>query len=451
MSGILAQAREFNQAHGITGLLTVCNDEYLQLLDGPADAVTALLERIQRDSRHQHVDVLARYPAEDPVFAHWSMALAERFEPDRRRTDRMQALRARLADDPTVRPADFFRFMLAPGDRRRGNAPSARTSDVVFCSPSGLWGPAVLARVINNSAVRAGRTVLTPSAELAERTLVEYADAIVEGYGPVRAIAVPGSAVGQPMLLPLIDRLSLVVLLLAPSDMPGLGEHLRRWTAIAEQRGSQTDFLVVSSVPAERIEKVLAALKPAAASVHVLSLRLSAAAAIWEAARGHLCSMLIRPAAAEPAVPPATAVAVVAAAAVAPAAVAAEPAAHFVAHTSPPPPPMPPLLLKLMAIDGARHAALVDLGPPRHVIAAAPHGDPWPGLEAALEFLGLKHELLRRLASDDAAEEMAITLSSQLLLLQPLAHSDRQFAVLVLDRSAALGAARLQMQQVLHG
>lgn len=421
VADILAQARSFNQAHGITGLLTVCKDEYLQLLDGPAEAVTSLLERIQRDSRHSDVDVLARCPADAPVFAHWSMALVERHEPDRRRDNRLQALRARLAADPGVRPADFFRFMLAPGDSSRGDAPGARTADVVFCSPSGLWGPAVLARVINNSTVRTGRTVLTPSAGQTERMLVEYTDAIVPGYGPVRAIAMPGTVVGQPMLLPLIDRLALVVLLLAPSDMPGLGDHLRQWTAIAQQRGSQPDFLVVSSVAAERIEKSLAALEPAAASVHILSLKLSAAAAIWEAARDRLCDMRLRRTAG-PSVE-----------------------ADLPGSTR-------QLLHKLMAIDGAQHAALVDLGPPWRLIAAAPHGEAWVGLEGVLEFLRLKQELLHRLVNDDAAEELALTTSTQFLVLQPLAAgNDKHFAVLALDRFAAqLGAARMQMQQVLQ-
>jgi hypothetical protein len=448
VSDILEQARVFNQAHGITGLLTVCKDEYLQLLDGPADAVDALLQRIRRDSRHQAVDVLARHDTPAPVFAHWSMALAERFEPDRQRADRLQALRARLAADPGVRPADFFRFMLAPGDSRRGDAPGERTADVVFCSPSGLWGPAVLTRVINNSSVRTGRTVLTPSAQQAERTLIEYADAIVPGYGPVRAIAVPGTAVGQPMLLPLIDRLSLVVLLLAPSDMPGLGEHLRHWTAIAAQCRSQPDFLVVSSVAAERIEKSIATLKPVAASLHILSLKLSAAAAIWDAARDHLRAMRLQPAPASPAP--------VAAAAQPEPTPAPAPEPAPVPEPQPQPQPQPGtadhLLHKLMAIDGTQHAALVDLGPPRRVIASAPNGAAWPGLEAALEFLQLKQALLQRLVSDDAAEELAVTTSTQFLLLRPLVSGgDKQFAVLALDRNAAhLGAARLQMQQALQ-
>jgi Sensors of blue-light using FAD len=449
VNDILAQARSFNAAHGITGLLTVCKDEYLQLLDGPAEAVTSLLERIQRDSRHSDVDVLARCPADAPVFAHWSMALVERYEPDRRRANRLQALRARLAADPGVRPADFFRFMLAPGDSSRGDAPGARTADVVFCSPSGLWGPAVLARVINNSTVRTGRTVIAPpSAEPTERTLIEYADTIVPGYGPVRAIAMPGTVVGQPMLLPLIDRLALVVLLLAPSDMPGLGAHLRHWTMIAQQRGSQPDFLVVSSVAAERIERSLAALEPAAASVHVLSLKLSAAAAIWEAASNHLRDMLARQPRvplppSEPELPPPL----------------SSPATEMPPEPEPTaapeiePDPMARLLQRLMSIDGTRYAAVVELGSPWRLIASAPDGDPWPDLDGTLEFLRLKQDVLHRLSSDDAAEELAITTSTHFVLMRPLAAgNDKQFALLTLDRNAAhLGAARMQMQQALLG
>jgi hypothetical protein len=306
--------------------------------------------------------------------------------------------------------------------------------------------------------------VLTPSAGQTEGTLVEYADAIVPGYGPVRAIAMPGTVVGQPMLLPLIDRLSLVVLLLAPSDMPGLGEHLRHWTAIAQQRGSQPDFLVVSSVAPERIEKGLAALEPAAASVHILSLKLSAAEAIWEAVREHLRNMPARQAAvlspvltppSEPDLPPPLALPVTElqldpAPAPDP---EPEPQPQPVAAPRIEPDPLDDLLQKLMSIDGTRHAALVELGSPWRLIASAPGGDPWPGLDGTLEFLRLKQDLLQRLSSDDAAEELAITTSTHFVLMRPLAAGNgKQFAVLTLDRSAAqLGAARMQMQQVLLG
>jgi hypothetical protein len=266
--------------------------------------------------------------------------------------------------------------------------------------------------------------------------------------------------VGQPMLLPLIDRLSLVVLLLAPSDMPGLGEHLRHWTAIAQQRGSQPDFLVVSSVAAERIEKSLAALEPAAASVHVLSLKLSAAEAIWEAVREHLRNMPARravvlspvlspvlPPPSEPDLPPPLAPPVTE---LQP---EPEPEQEPVAAPRIEPDPLDDLLRKLMSIDGTRYAALVELGSPWRLIASAPGGDPWPGLDGTLEFLRLKQDLLQRLSSDDAAEELAITTSTHFVLMRPLAAgNDKQFAVLTLDRSAAqLGAARMQMQQVLLG
>jgi hypothetical protein len=217
-------------------------------------------------------------------------------------------------------------------------------------------------------------------------------------------------------------------------------------------------------VAAERIEKSLAALEPAAASVHVLSLKLSAAEAIWEAVREHLRNMPARQAVVlspvpPPVMPPASEPDL-------PSPLAPpvtelqpepepepEPEQEPVAAPRIEPDPLDDLLRKLMSIDGTRYAALVELGSPWRLIASAPGGDPWPGLDGTLEFLRLKQDLLQRLSSDDAAEELAITTSTHFVLMRPLAAGNgKQFAVLKLDRSAAqLGAARMQMQQVLIG
>lgn len=52
LSGILLDARRANPRDGITGALICRRDIYLQLLEGPSNAVQAAYGRIRRDDRH---------------------------------------------------------------------------------------------------------------------------------------------------------------------------------------------------------------------------------------------------------------------------------------------------------------------------------------------------------------------------------------------------------------
>lgn len=73
LNGILADARRWNEREGITGSLVCRDDLYLQLLEGPADVVTAAFERIARDDRHLEVRRLHAGPTEHRIFPTWAM------------------------------------------------------------------------------------------------------------------------------------------------------------------------------------------------------------------------------------------------------------------------------------------------------------------------------------------------------------------------------------------
>ncbi|WP_396594106.1 BLUF domain-containing protein [Brevundimonas sp. R86498] len=73
LNGILADARRCNERDGITGSLVCRDDLYLQLLEGPADLVTAAFERIARDDRHLEVRRLLAGPAAKRIFPDWAM------------------------------------------------------------------------------------------------------------------------------------------------------------------------------------------------------------------------------------------------------------------------------------------------------------------------------------------------------------------------------------------
>ena len=70
---ILVQSRRNNPAKGITGMLCVSNDVFIQLLEGGRDEVCDLYNAIVRDPRHQNVRLLAYDEISQRQFGSWTM------------------------------------------------------------------------------------------------------------------------------------------------------------------------------------------------------------------------------------------------------------------------------------------------------------------------------------------------------------------------------------------
>jgi len=73
LSGILMSARRWNKRNDITGSLICRHDVYLQLLEGPSDAVDATYARIARDDRHVNVIEVVSAPITERLFGDWDM------------------------------------------------------------------------------------------------------------------------------------------------------------------------------------------------------------------------------------------------------------------------------------------------------------------------------------------------------------------------------------------
>lgn len=73
LGAILLDARRCNVRDDITGMLVCRADLYLQLLEGPPDAVEATCRRIMADDRHVDMRVLSREPVGARLFPQWSM------------------------------------------------------------------------------------------------------------------------------------------------------------------------------------------------------------------------------------------------------------------------------------------------------------------------------------------------------------------------------------------
>jgi hypothetical protein len=77
VSDIIATARSFNAAHGITGVLIFDGDRFCQFIEGPPTEIDGLVVRLQTDPRHVEFTVLIRDAlAHERLYPYWSMAYA---------------------------------------------------------------------------------------------------------------------------------------------------------------------------------------------------------------------------------------------------------------------------------------------------------------------------------------------------------------------------------------
>ncbi len=73
LSAILLDARRCNLRDDITGMLICRADLFLQLLEGPEQAVEATCRRIVADDRHVDMRILSRASVTERLFPLWSM------------------------------------------------------------------------------------------------------------------------------------------------------------------------------------------------------------------------------------------------------------------------------------------------------------------------------------------------------------------------------------------
>lgn len=73
LNTIIEHSRKNNRELEVTGILLQIDHGFLQILEGPRDAVKALYAKIQLDLRHIGLRVLVQQNVEDRLFSDWSM------------------------------------------------------------------------------------------------------------------------------------------------------------------------------------------------------------------------------------------------------------------------------------------------------------------------------------------------------------------------------------------
>jgi len=73
MDSILETSRRNNPCLGITGMLCISDDVFIQVLEGGRDEVCELYKTIVGDSRHTNVRLLVYQEITERRFGHWTM------------------------------------------------------------------------------------------------------------------------------------------------------------------------------------------------------------------------------------------------------------------------------------------------------------------------------------------------------------------------------------------
>lgn len=89
ISDILKTSREWNSHHEITGCLLYYNNQFIQIIEGEKQSVKNLYANIEKDSRHQHIILLAENQKDERFFKNWSMAFKELSESDMENIDKV--------------------------------------------------------------------------------------------------------------------------------------------------------------------------------------------------------------------------------------------------------------------------------------------------------------------------------------------------------------------------
>jgi len=79
---MLKESNARNKEADITGMLLYKDGQFMQVLEGTLEAVTATFSRISRDPRHHGIMVLLKGAVQERRFPDWSMAFRDLNLPD---------------------------------------------------------------------------------------------------------------------------------------------------------------------------------------------------------------------------------------------------------------------------------------------------------------------------------------------------------------------------------
>lgn len=77
---LVTRARQRNRSLDVTGMLLFEDGCFLQTIEGPPKALATLWSSIQRDARHNHIEVLSEHMVPARLFSNWDLLLSDRLD-----------------------------------------------------------------------------------------------------------------------------------------------------------------------------------------------------------------------------------------------------------------------------------------------------------------------------------------------------------------------------------
>ena len=81
VSLIIRVSVAWNTIAGITGALAFTGAQFAQFIEGPAEEISGLMQRLYQDNRHSQVSVILDEEANQRRFSKWEMAYSGPSEP----------------------------------------------------------------------------------------------------------------------------------------------------------------------------------------------------------------------------------------------------------------------------------------------------------------------------------------------------------------------------------
>ena len=386
------------------------------------------------------------------------MGLLDRAEPETATAARRTLLRDRLAADPEASAADFCKLMLAPsvnmthGLPSRGKSAGEPISSVAFVSPTGMWSAAVLQHVSSTAMRRTGRTSVIDPEGAAQRALIEYIDVDMPEIGPLRALSLAAEPAAFASVAPLMERLSLLVFMMASSDAEGFIGYVRAWLELPQVISAGPRVLVLAGMAPERVAGMLEPLRAGTPlTLEFARVKLSDSAAVWQAAQKPLQEQTATARASARSWAPAladdgrTLVDIEVSMPHPSGRIAGESSADavaiLVAETG--------CLHELIGLDGALATALIDAGGGMALRTLDPPGAAPRSFDAEAEFLRAKYQLAQSMGLDNPIEDIVLLTQRFLYIYRALPRRSDLFLLVVFDRERAPPAmARLRVQDV---
>ena len=185
-------ARKHNPVAGVRGVLLYAAGFFIQWLEGDEAAVTDLMQRIVKDPRHTHVQVV--FAGDSPqMLTEWSMSMASRAD----KNDTFRQLLATLRSGQVPKqitgstPADIFQGLLVP-QQLPHTQPHQQSCQVALVGQTGLWSAAVITYLSTLWQVPLQRTRLVGNDGFEREALLEYIDAVHPRLGPIRVVNFSG-------------------------------------------------------------------------------------------------------------------------------------------------------------------------------------------------------------------------------------------------------------------